>query len=386
MACLQLTVFVPVKVMTVTILMSVIVLLSIKTGFGMKQSGACRPFCTGSDCITVHQDRVDFKTAEEACRDRNGELVTFQPETDENILDILSQEFNGNFWIGLRLPSGACSNLSAPLRGYEWTSGSIHRSFVPSHGTWKDGVKVCAPRCVSLSGDQKWTERLCSDKIDGFLCKTKHKDACQAQELSDPTVFQSSQGCLVGPCEHTCTDVKGGYKCSCFKGYIPDSKDPRQCNMHIHCAQQRCPVQCDENTGSCYCPGGFVRSDTFCEDVDECFMEECDQQCKNTFGGFVCSCRKGFVLKDQVRCIKAADSEKFVVTTVAVGFVQPAANNNTLRGSSAPSGGFLWIWIFLAVAVVVFIVVIRFYVVKRQKRREQNSNQQSTAPVGNIEC
>ncbi|XP_070776794.1 thrombomodulin-like [Enoplosus armatus] len=336
--------------------------------------------------LYLNQDRVDFQAAEEACHDRNGELVTFRSETDEKILDILSQELHGNFWIGLRLPVGTCSNLSAPLRGYEWTSGSVHRSLIPSFSTWEDSVKVCSPRCVSLSSNQTWTERLCSDKTDGFLCKTKHKDACQAQELSDPNVFQSSEGCSAAPCEHTCKDVKGGYECSCFTGYIRDSKDPRRCKMH--CAQQKCHAKCDRNTDNgCHCPEGFVINDKFCEDIDECSMDECDQECKNTFGSFVCSCGKGFVLKGQIKCIKAEDSEGFVVTTpFAIDFIKPAAKNNTLKGSSAPAGGFLWLWIFLAVAVVVVIFVVRFYVVKRQKRREQNSYQQSTAPVDNIEC
>lgn len=340
----------------------------------MKQTGTCRPFCTGGDCVTLNQDRVDFKTAEEECRDRNGELVIFQPETDKNILDILSQELYGSFWIGLRLPAGACSNLSTPLRGYEWTSG-IHRSFIPSSSTWKGSIKVCSPRCVSLSNDQKWTERPCSDKTDGFLCRTKHKDACRAQELSDSKVFQSSQGCSAGPCEHICTDVKGGYKCSCFKGYIPDSKNPRQCKMH--CAQQKCPAICDRNTDNvCFCPEGFVRDDMFCLDIDECSMNECSQECNNTFGSFVCSCREGFVLKNQHKCINA--------TPIIIGAVKPPADNRTLKGSSAPAAGFLWILIVIVVVVVIF--AIRFYVVRRQKRREQNSIQQSTAPMDNIEA
>ncbi|XP_039642842.1 complement component C1q receptor [Perca fluviatilis] len=385
MACLQLTVFVPMKVMTMTILMSVILFFSITTGFGMEQTGVCRPFCTGSDCITVDQDRVDFQTAEEACRDRNGELMTFSSETDESTINSLRQELYGNFWIGLRLPASACSNLSVPLRGYKWTSDNVHSSFIPSFSTWKDSVKVCSPRCVSLSNGQKWTERLCSDKTDGFLCKTKHKDACQAQELSDPNVIKSSKGCKGGPCEHTCTDVKGGYICSCYSGYIPDSKNPEECKLH--CPQHKCPAKCQGKTSECYCPDGFLLSDTFCEDIDECLNGGCDQECKNTFGSFVCSCRKGFVLKNEVKCVKAKGSESFAVTTpIVIAFVKPATNNHTLKGSSAPAGGFLWIWIFVVVAVVVFIFVIRFYVVKQQKRREQNSNQPSTAPVENIEC
>uniref|UniRef100_UPI0037E8F398 thrombomodulin-like n=1 Tax=Semicossyphus pulcher TaxID=241346 RepID=UPI0037E8F398 len=359
-----------------------IFLLSVKTGFC--QIGSCRPFCTGSDCITLHKERANFKTAKEACHDRNGELMTFQTETEENILDSLSQELYGNVWIGLFLPPGACSNLSAPLRDYEWTSGRMQSSFIPFFCTWKDSLKVCSPHCVSLSNDGRLTERLCTDRTDGYLCKMKHKDACQTQKLSDPNVFQSSKGCSVGPCEHTCTDVKGGYKCSCFRGYSPDSNDPQRCK--IHCSQQKCPAVC-KSSSACSCPDGYIRHDKVCEDIDECSMDECEQECKNTFGSFVCFCQEGFVLKDQIKCIKATYSDSFGVTTPnGVGFVKPVANNNTFKGSSATNGGFLWIWIFLALAVVVFIFIIRFYVVKRQRGRERNFNQQSTAPVDNIEC
>lgn len=353
-----------------------VIFLSEKRGFCMKKTSICMPFCKGGDCITLNQERVDFETAKEACHDRNGELVSFQPETYESILDIFSQELHEDFWIGLRLPAGACSNLSAPLRGYKWTSGSTNESFTPSTSTWRDSVKVCSPHCVSLSGDRKWTERLCSEKTNGFVCRTKHKDACQAQEVSDEIVFQSSEGCVSGPCEHQCTDVKGGYKCSCFRGYIPNSKDPRRCELH--CSQEKCPAMCDRNTGtSCLCPNGFLLDGKFCVDINECLMDQCDQECQNTFGSFVCSCKKGFVLKNQVKCI----SEGFVVSTPIISeFVKPASNN-TQKGSSASSGRFLWIWIFVAVAVLVLIFVIRFYVVKRQKRREQQLNQESSAPA-----
>lgn len=340
--------------------------------------GTCKPICAGSNCVTVNQDRVDFKTAEELCRDINGQLMTFQDDTDESIFHSVSQELSGNFWVGLRLPAGACSNLSAPLRSYEWTSGSTHRSFIPSFTTWKGSVKVCSPHCVSLSNNQKWTERLCSDKIDGFLCRMKHKDACKAQPLSDPNFFQSSKGCSDSPCEHQCTDVKGGYKCSCNQGYIPNKEDRKRCK--IHCEKKKCRLMCDRSTDECFCPEGYIKNDPFCEDIDECSMDQCDHECRNTFGSFVCSCRKGFVLKDEVKCIKAEENESFLTTTpITIVLIKPAVNNNTLRTSAAPAGGFLWIWIFVALTMIVLILVVRSYVVKQQKLREQNSNQQSTA-------
>ncbi|KAK5916314.1 hypothetical protein CgunFtcFv8_011311 [Champsocephalus gunnari] len=306
--------------------------------------------------------------------------MTFQSEADESILDMFRDELYGDIWIGLHLPAAACSNLSAPLRGYEWTSGSMQRTFLPSFSSWKESVQVCSLHCVSLSKDGKLTERLCSDKADGFLCRTKHKDACQAGRLSDPNVILSPKGCSVGPCEHTCKDVKGGYICSCFAGYIRDDKDPGRCKMH--CGQQKCTPICERGPDSgCFCPEGFVLSDQLCEDIDEC-VNECDQMCDNSFGSFVCSCKEGYKLKDHGKCVEAEGGESPVV----IGVVKPATNNHTQQGAAAPAGGLVWIWITVIVALAVFIIVIRFYVVKRQKRREEHSIQQSTVPVDNVDC
>ncbi|XP_029972855.1 thrombomodulin-like [Salarias fasciatus] len=390
MDCLQLGASVPLKVMTVTVLMSAWLSVCINTVFGMKQPGTCRPVCIEDDCITVSLDTVDFKTAEEACRSNNGELLSFQSERDQSVFDLLGHhDLMGNFWIGLRLPVGVCSNLSAPLRGYEWTAGNIDRSSFPSFG-WRDSIKLCSAHCVSISNDRKWTERPCSAKTDGFLCKTRHRDACQAQAVSEPMFFPGPKGCSSVPCEHTCKDVKGGYTCSCFNGYIQDSKDPQRCVLH--CAQQSCPAMCERNTGdSCYCPDGFVLSGKLCVDIDECHMGFCDQNCINSPGSYVCSCRKGYVLKDQVKCVKSeADEDLGVTTPVAAGVLKPptANNNNTLTGSTGSTGSFFWIWIVVALAVLLCIFVIRFHVVNRQKRREQNLNQQPSVPmpVNNIEC
>lgn len=339
----------------------------------MKQAGVCRPVCSGGDCITVNQDRVDFRTAEAACRSSRGELLTLRSETDGRDLHALSQELSGNVWIGLHLPTGACSNLSSPLRGYEWDSASTG-GFIPSPDIWKHSIAVCSPHCVTVSTDRKWTERLCSEVTDGYLCRTQHKDACQAQGLSDPT-FQSSKGCSIGPCQHKCTDVQGGYKCSCFSRFIPDSKDPRQCKRH--CDEMRCPEICDG--AECSCPDGYIPDENFCEDIDECESLPCDQLCKNTFGSFECSCQTGFVLEDGYKCTKAQHGESFsTLTPDGVSSAKPATIN-IVQTSSASTA--VWVWVVAAVAVVLFICLVRFYVVRRQKRREQ-----APAPVANHEC
>lgn len=373
------TAFVATKRVTMNawnILPCICILLSLKPGFYIKSTGACRPFCSGTDCVTLSRNRVNFETAENACRDMKGALLAFQPEAGDNILDTLSQELFGDFWIGLRLPAGACSNLSAPMRGYKWTTAGAHSSFIQSSTTWRDTRVVCSPHCVSLSSDRKWTERPCEGKTDGYLCTAKREDACHAMEISDTAFISSSEDCSSAPCEHRCTVVEGGFECSCFKGFKPDSKNPHRCQMH--CGQNKCPAMCDKNTGeSCECPFGYLAIGNVCEDIDECSMGECSQECQNTFGSFVCSCQEGFVLKDQVKCIKA--------TPVTEGIAKPASNNSTVGASSAATGSFLWIWILIVLVVVVLIFAIRFYVVRRQNRREQILCQQSTAPLSRIE-
>lgn len=331
----------------------------------MKQISKCQHFCVDSDCITLNQDRLDFKAAEKACYDRRGELAAFQTEAAVGLLSILGQELSGDVWIGLRLPAGTCSNISTPLRGYEWTSPGLQKSFIPPPGIWTNNRTVCSPHCVTLSRDLRWTERPCSDKTDGYLCGTAHKNACQVQEVSDLSVFKSAKGCLTGPCQHHCTEVKGGFTCSCFPGYVPDSKDPKQCKLH--CAQEKCPVVCDFNTGeSCHCPEGFIRSDNLCYDINECLMEGCEHDCHNTYGSFRCSCRDGFVPKDTVKCVRAPP--------VVTGVVKPTTTHNNddmVMGPSASSSSFLWLWIFITLVVVASIFVIRFYVVRKQICRSQ---------------
>ncbi|XP_077477926.1 thrombomodulin-like [Stigmatopora argus] len=340
-------------------------------------AGACSPFCIGSNCLFVNRDNVDFTTAKEQCQARKGTLLTLHSAEDKRLFDIVRQEITGNFWLGLQLPTNACSNLSLHMRGYEWTSGEGHGKFVPFDIAWKNNVRTCPPSCVSLSNEQKLIEWSCSDKIDGFLCRTSRVDACHAEGLSEETFFRSSKGCSGAPCEHQCTPVKDGFKCSCFRGFAPDLTDPKRCE--IHCTQERCPAICEKNTDSaCFCPEGYIINDKFCEDINECSNNECDQECKNTFGSFACSCKDGYVLRQKGMCVKVVD-DLVMTTPVVRSYAKP--ENGTMKGSASSAGTFIWLWILAALVVIGLVCVGRFYVIKQQKHRVQNSNQMSSATV-----
>jgi len=54
-------------------------------------------------------------------------------------------------------------------------------------------------------------------------------------------------------------------------------------------------VSGEENGG---CPTGLKENGKYCEDVQECELELCEQQCENSFGSYKCSCRQGFTLNE----------------------------------------------------------------------------------------
>uniref|UniRef100_A0A3B3ZZD6 Thrombomodulin n=1 Tax=Periophthalmus magnuspinnatus TaxID=409849 RepID=A0A3B3ZZD6_9GOBI len=240
----------------------------------------------------------------------------------------------------------------------------------------KMGFTCLCPQGMELSSDQ----RTCLD-IDECV-----NSICEQTCLNSIGSFSClcSNGFDLSKDGYSCEDINEyGYRCSCYEGYAPDTEDPRRCKLH--CAKEKCPPVCDKIDNSvCSCPDGYIKNEHVCEDIDECEMRQCEQKCKNSFGSFKCSCYKGFILKDQVKCMPTTEDSGYVNFTTAIvpAFVKPALKNSTLKGSSLSTGGFIWLWICVAMLVIVFICVVRWYALKRQKRAQQNSTQQATVTQG----
>jgi hypothetical protein len=98
-----------------------------------------------------------------------------------------------------------------------------------------------------------------------------------------------------------CTNLEGGYDCTCADGF---SGDGFTCSDIDEC--DAVAADCDDNAGcentqggyECVCNAGFSGDGSTCDDVDECLdgIDECDVNatCLNDFGDYLCSCNTGW--------------------------------------------------------------------------------------------
>lgn len=127
-----------------------------------------------------------------------------------------------------------------------------------------------------------------------------------------PFLFPDVDECLLrnghGPCQGSCANTWGGYKCSCAG--VPGTRlaeDGHTCDDVDECRDGTagCSHQCINTTGSafCVCPDGLRLDDDWktCVDVDECSDPELQQPddrcadrgstCLNTYGSYRCAWR-----------------------------------------------------------------------------------------------
>lgn len=210
----------------------------------------------------------------------------------------------------------------------------------------------------------------CINIVGGFECVCKdgyRRTGDQCVDINE---------CTSAPCEHLCDNSPGSYQCSCFDGYIAIPETPHKCKLH--CGLVECPAECDPNDQShCTCPHGYIAEERahgmFCLDIDECSMFYCDQNCENSYGGYVCSCTAGYKLVDEYKCVKTEDESDgwegsggattpYIFTTPSVKYPEP-----TKRPSKVTAGGLLGIIVCIVVVILVLVFVAHHILRKRGK-------------------
>ncbi|KTG03207.1 hypothetical protein cypCar_00036026, partial [Cyprinus carpio] len=143
----------------------------------------------------------------------------------------------------------------------------------------------------------------CVDNRQGFCFLEVLQTMCQMSSSSRVSVRKSECCCDGGRgwgpnCELCPLPGTTQYKkmCPLGHGYTTDGQDVDECVQ----APKPCNFICKNTDGGylCSCPRGYVLQDDAksCRDLDECATKQhnCQFLCVNTIGGFTCKCPPGF--------------------------------------------------------------------------------------------
>ncbi|XP_051953965.1 thrombomodulin-like [Xyrauchen texanus] len=295
--------------------------------------------CAGGNCFTVHMEKADFTTAQQACEEKGGHLMTVRQDTTSDILADLLAAVPGDYWLGLRYAGDRCTNSTLGLKGYKWITGENTTQYI----NLISNQMLCSQRCVSVSSNVlKWNERHCREEIDGYLCEHKNADYCgplsssqtvfyktvlgfstngKLKEIPQGTIgtilpfgtrsicasgtwFTGPWSCEVfgGGCDYECVQNEQNNTCTCPKGYQIDDNRVTCTKQDDPCLLAECEHGCSKvgNTYVCICRQGFeLDADRkTCKDINDCIDESLcqgqNEECVNTIGSFECRCKLGF--------------------------------------------------------------------------------------------
>ncbi|XP_007567806.1 thrombomodulin-like [Poecilia formosa] len=232
------------------------------------------------------------------------------------------------------------------------------------------GLQLAADGRTCVDFDECADERQCPE--ENFKCVNTPRGytcVCESGYRLVGGACVDTDECTLAPCEHECTNSRGSYVCSCFKGYRVDEKDPHKCRLH--CGEQMCPAECDPNNNfQCFCPDGYLLEErggsSFCIDINECDSNYCDQECRNTYGGYVCSCKPGFKLVGEDQCREVDDEES---STLSIP-TSPTHPDPTRRPSAVTAGGLVGIIVSTVFIIVLAVFATHVLLLRRGKKEE----------------
>lgn len=214
---------------------------------------------------------------------------------------------------------------------------------------------------------------MCINTLGGFKC------VCKPGFKKTGDACMDVDECALGPCEHICVNVVGSYVCLCSDGHRVSPKSPDKCD--IYCNKEECPAKCDPNNMfQCFCPDGFLLEERgtsmICVDIDECQSFSCDQDCKNTYGSYECSCYPGFTLTKRGGC-KEDDEEN---GTEGSGLITPISDATSpfvpfpdpTRSPSGVTPGGLGGIIVVTTLLILLVLVGSHMLLSRKKKMESS--------------
>ncbi|CAG5096940.1 Oidioi.mRNA.OKI2018_I69.XSR.g14856.t1.cds [Oikopleura dioica] len=181
--------------------------------------------------------------------------------------------------------------------------------------TWKNNqLPECMEdedQCAANPCDQAHTIR-CQDLIRDFRCECEYgygKKDCGTLVnycVNNPCVNgiggEKGDGCIPEYEDYTCNCQLNweGKNCEkevkdCRREVLEPSDEAYQC---VH-------GECDDQQEMCICAPGWVHSnsgfDVCDQDEDECETgsHQCEHQCENTIGSYICKCNKGYIKSSQ---------------------------------------------------------------------------------------
>ncbi|KAG2467402.1 complement component C1q receptor-like [Polypterus senegalus] len=295
--------------------------------------------CHSRGCYTWHGERASFEKALKNCVNDGGSLVTIKTQEEASDVARLLKRISipnpakdVEFWIGLRLGSGQCTDSHTPLRGFAWLDDSKTALYSNWH---REPYHTCtSQRCVTVqyasnhidSANFGWLDRTCSRDTDGYLCQFNFRGMCDELRLAGPgevsytfpfslkplassnlLLLQLPFGTLA---RVSCADEKKEQLTCTAKsdGSISWSKSDRFClSAETGCQYKNggCQHICTVSNGSvlCSCLDGYqLDQDRFsCTPIDFCQSSPCSHQCQPELNGFKCQCPNGFDLAENQR-------------------------------------------------------------------------------------
>ncbi|KAH9505774.1 hypothetical protein Btru_055751, partial [Bulinus truncatus] len=161
--------------------------------------------------------------------------------------------------------------------------------------TW--GIN-CSTSCSCSTGATR------CDNVKGCICKPGYTGV-----YCDVDVNQCTNGELTCNDRQQCVNRPGPDSCVCKSGYVQTNGFCEDINECSRPALNNCSQLCTNSIGkySCGCYEGFTYNATTnsCDDINECTLNihKCTSVCVNTLGNYRCSCKPGYVLnKDGFTC------------------------------------------------------------------------------------